>query len=245
MEHKGLTIGHLFPELLNIYSDRGNVITLQKRLKWREMTATVRSFQRHDALDFSELDIVLLGGGSERDQQTVCQLLQQERAALLEFVESGGVLLALCGGYPLLGKSYPGKSEPLPGLSLLDIHTEAGEERLLGDVVIRTQLCGEESLLVGFENHSGRTYIGDYQPLGTVCCGHGNNGVDGSCGVVYKNVIGTHLHGPLLPKNPKLADELLRRALLRKYGEPVELAPLCDSEEAAAHDYIVNRFYKQ
>ncbi len=242
MEPKKLTIGHLFPDLLNLYGDRGNMITLQNRLRWRGLEAEVKTFEKDDAIDFSELDIVFLGGGSDREQLLVCERLKALRSEVAAFVESNGVLMAVCGGYQLLGHYYKLKNETIEGLSILDIYTESGEGRLIGNVVIESDMTGEKELFVGFENHGGRTHIGSHTPFGKVLYGHGNNGEDTTCGVVYKNVLGTYLHGPLLPKNPKLADYLLACALRRKYGEPIELPPLDDTAEQAAHDYIVKRF---
>lgn len=244
MERKKLTIGHLFPELLNMYGDKGNVLTLKNRLLWRDMDAEVVSVSATDSLDFTNYDIVILGGGSDREQKLALERLQSEKQALYEYVESGGVMLALCGAYPMLGKTFIQKGESCEGLGILDICTEDDGKRHIGDVVIETSVAGEKSLLVGFENHSGKTRIGTCKPLGTVLCGFGNNGEDTTCGVVYKNLIGTYLHGPLLPKNPVLADYLLSEALIRKYGEATQLSPLCDQAENEAHDYIVNKFLK-
>ncbi|MBR7164193.1 MAG: glutamine amidotransferase [Clostridia bacterium] len=244
MERKKLIIGHLFPEFLNMYGDKGNILALQNRLLWRDIDAAVKTFGIDDEINFSALDIIVLGGGSDREQKLVCERLQRDRVALSEYVESGGVLLALCGAYPMLGKHFPLKNETLDGLSVLEIDTEPDAARHIGDVVIQSDLMGETGYIVGFENHSGKTRIGDYKPLGTVCRGFGNNGEDQSCGVIYKNLVGTYLHGPLLPKNPKLADYLLSKALLRKYGEEIALLPLCDQAENEAHDYIVERFLK-
>ncbi len=241
MERKTLTIGHLFPEFLNMYGDKGNILALQNRLLWRDMDAEVKTFGIEDEIDFKTLDIIVLGGGSDREQKLVCGRLQKDREALSAYIESGGVLLALCGAYPMLGKHFVLKDETLEGLCVLDIDTEPENKRHIGDVVIRSDITGEELLIVGFENHSGKTRIGANKPLGTVCCGFGNNGEDKTCGVIYKNTVGTYLHGPLLPKNPVLTDYLLRCALKRKYGEKVELAPLCDRAENEAHDYIVSR----
>lgn len=245
MEPKKLTIGHLFPDLLNLYGDRGNIITLQNRLRWRGWEAEVKTFELEDDIDFSALDIVFLGGGSDREQLLVCERLRELRGDVNAFVESDGVLMAVCGGYQLLGHSYKLKDETIEGLSILDIYTESGEGRLIGNVIIESDITGQTERFVGFENHGGRTYIGTHTPFGRVLYGYGNNGEDATCGVIYKNVLGTYLHGPLLPKNPKLADWLLARALQRKYGEAVSLAPLEDATENAAHDYIVNRFLQK
>ncbi len=244
MERKKLTIGHLFPELLNMYGDKGNVLSLKHRLTWRDMDAEVVSVGAADSLDFKKFDIVILGGGSDREQKLALDRLQKEKQALCEYVESDGVLLALCGAYPMLGKTFVQKGECCEGLGILDVYTEDDEKRHIGDVVIEACVAGEKTLVVGFENHSGKTRLGTCKPLGTVLHGYGNNGEDKTCGAVYKNLIGTYLHGPLLPKNPVLADYLLSQALLRKYGEEIKLLPLCDQAENEAHDYIVSKFLK-
>ncbi|MBR6729037.1 MAG: glutamine amidotransferase [Clostridia bacterium] len=245
MMHKRLVIGHLYPDLLNMYSDKGNIRTLTERLRQRGFEAEVIEFEKEDTIDFSVPDIVFLGGGSEREERLVLDKLLPYKKALSEYIEAEGVLLAVCGGYPLLGRFLPLMGEETEGLSALDIKTEVGEKRLIGNVVASAEINGEKVPVVGFENHSGRTRIGSQKSLGRVLYGHGNNGEDATCGVVYKNVIGTYLHGPLLPKNPKLADYLLAQALQHKYGEPVELSALNDEAELAAQQYIIDRFTKQ
>ena len=234
-----LTIGHLYPELLNLYGDRGNIISLQKRAQWRGIDAEVIEYNLSDEIDFSKLDIVFVGGGSDREQLLVCKRLSEIKTQFKEYVEDNGVVVAICGGYQLLGHYYKLKNEFIEGLSILDIFTESGEGRLISNVVIKTNLF--ERPVVGFENHGGRTYIGDCTPLGEVAYGNGNNGTDKGEGVIYKNVIGTYLHGPLFPKNPHLCDYVISKALERKYGN-VTLEELDDSIELAANDYIVNRF---
>lgn len=234
-----LTIGHFYPELLNLYGDRGNVICMEQRLKWRGIEVEVVEFDLHDEIDFSKLDIVLLGGGSDREQLLVCDRLRATREAFGDYVEQGGVVLAICGGYQLLGNSYKMGEETIQGLGILDITTERGETRLIGNVVLQSPQFPLP--IVGFENHGGRTFTGDYKPLGKVLCGSGNNGQDKTEGVLYKNVVGTYLHGPLLPKNPHLCDHLLQTALSRRYGE-VQLVQLDDREELAANHAIVKRF---
>ncbi|MBE7048749.1 MAG: glutamine amidotransferase [Ruminococcaceae bacterium] len=245
MEHRSLTIGHLFPDLLNLYGDRGNILTLQNRLLWRGFGVETVTFEKDTPLSFEGLDLVFLGGGSDREQLLVCQQLHRYREELAKFVESGGVLVAVCSGYQLLGRTFQSHGEIIEGLSLLDIYTEEGENRFIGNVVITTEIMGTPLQIVGFENHSGRTYIGNHAPFGQVISGSGNNGADGTCGVVYKNVLGTYLHGPLLPKNPQLADYLLQQAFMRKYGEPVGLISLHDRAEQEAHAYALNRFLHQ
>lgn len=237
-----VTIGHLYPDLLNLYGDRGNIQCMRKRCEWRGIEAEVREFQITDAIDFSALDIVLLGGGSDREQMLVCERLKAIQKDFQGYVEDGGVVIAVCGGYQLLGHYYDTDDGRIEGLSLVDLYTEQGSPRLISNIVIQNDQM--EAPIVGFENHGGRTYINDNQPLGKVLFGFGNNGEDGQEGVLYKNVIGTYLHGPLLPKNPQISDLLIRRALERKYGR-AELSPLDDAQELEANRYIVERFVKK
>lgn len=244
MENKKLVIGHLFPDLLNMYSDRGNILALQNRLLWRGIDAEVIEFCRDDELDITNLDIVFIGGASDREQQQALDKLRPVQSELKAYVENGGVMLAVCGGYPLVGTSCSLQGETVEGLSLVDIRTEASEKRAIGNVVIEACLDGKTMKVVGFENHGTKTYLGESLTLGKVLSGHGNNGQDSTCGVVYKNLVGTYLHGPLLPKNPDLTDYLLQKALQNKYGEESVLAPLFDVAEERAHDYAVNRFSK-
>lgn len=238
-----LTIGHLYPDLLNLYGDRGNIQCLMKRCLWRGIEAETVSFELDDNIDFSNLDIVLLGGGSDREQMLVCEKLKEIQKDFKDYVEQGGVVIAICGGYQLLGNYYKTDMGTIEGLSLVDMYTEQGEDRLIDNIVLQSELF--DMPIVGFENHGGRTFIGENKPLGKVLYGSGNDGKSGYEGVVYKNVIGTYLHGPLLPKNPQLADELILRALKKKYGEDITLSPLDDSQEKAANDYIYNRFVKK
>ena len=235
-----LTIGHLYPDLLNLYGDRGNIQCFRKRLEWRGIEAEVIPFLSGDAIDFSKLDIILLGGGSDREQELVCGQLQNIKQDFKDYVENDGVVLAVCGGYQLLGKYYKTDKKNIEGLSILDITTEWEPERLIRNIVLNSPLF--DTPVVGFENHGGRTHIGKHTPFGKVFYGLGNTGKSGYEGVVYKNVIGTYLHGPLLPKNPHVCDYLLAKALKRKYGEDLTLDPLTDKLEHLAHSYIVDRY---
>lgn len=236
-----ITIGHLYPDLLNLYGDRGNIQCMKKRCQWRGIEAEVREFQITDSIDFSGLDIVLLGGGSDREQMLVCEKLKSIRGDFREYVEDNGVVIAVCGGYQLLGHYYDTDDGRIEGLSLVDLYTEQGSPRLISNIVIENELF--DYPIVGFENHGGRTFIGENRPFGKVLFGHGNNEKDGAEGVLYKNVVGTYLHGPLLPKNPHVCDYLIKNALERKYGS-CELTPLGDEEELEANRYIVERFIK-
>lgn len=236
-----ITIGHLYPDLLNLYGDRGNIQCMKKRCQWRGIEAEVKEFQISDTVNFADLDIVLLGGGSDREQMLVCERLRSLRNSFSEYVEDNGTVLAVCGGYQLLGHYYDSSEGRIEGLSLVDLYTEQGSPRLISNIVIENELFPYP--VVGFENHAGRTTIGDNKPFGRVLFGHGNDGISQEEGVMYKNVIGTYLHGPLLPKNPHVCDLLIANALERKYGVR-ELEPLDDTQEKQANQYIVERFVK-
>ena len=237
---KKLTIGHLYPDLLNLYGDRGNIQCFRKRLTWRGMEAEVIPFLSGDPIDFGKLDIVLLGGGSDREQELVCQSLQGIKKDFQAYVEDNGVVLAVCGGYQLLGSYYKTETKTIQGLEILDIYTEWEPERMIRNIILNSPLFDRP--VVGFENHGGRTYIGNHTPFGKVFFGLGNTGKSDYEGVVYKNVIATYLHGPLLPKNPHVCDYLLEKALRKKYGEEIRLEPLPDELEHKANSYIFDRY---
>ncbi len=242
VSERKITIGHLYPDLLNLYGDRGNIACMMQRCKWRGIEAETIEFNTGDTIDFSKLDIVLLGGGSDREQAIVCRNLLEIQKEFKAYVEDNGVVIAVCGGYQLLGKYYKTDAEMIEGLNLVDIYTEQEEGRLIDNIVLKSNLV--KMPVVGFENHGGRTYINNNKPFGRVLYGSGNDGKSGYEGVVYKNVIGTYLHGPLLPKNPQLCDYLITKALERKYGS-AELTPLDDAQENQANEYIVKRFVKE
>ncbi len=229
----------LYPEQMNIYADRGNIIFLRRRCEWRGIDFSYAGAGQGEAVDAGAHDLFYIGGGQDRDQRAVAaDMVETKRTALAAAVDDGAVLLAVCGGYQLLGESYQLGEETLPGLGLADLKTVREEgPRLIGNVAIETELGGEKRLLAGFENHGGRTYLGaDSRPLGRVVKGHGygNNGGDGFEGVWEKNIVGTYLHGPLLPKNAWLADHLIELALERRYGTRPQLEPLGDELERAA-----------
>jgi lipid II isoglutaminyl synthase (glutamine-hydrolysing) len=227
----------LYPEQMNIYADRGNILFLQRRCEWRGIGFAYSAAGPGEGFDPRAHDFLYLGGGQDRDQVAVAaDMVETKRDAIAVAVEDGATMLAVCGGYQLLGHSYQLGEERLPGLGIADLETvrEPGP-RLIGNVAIEAELDGEARTLAGFENHGGRTYLGAHaQPLGRVLEGFGNNGKDGFEGVRHRNLIGTYLHGPLLPKNVWLADHLIALALERRYGERPELAPLDDEPELAA-----------
>jgi CobQ-like glutamine amidotransferase family enzyme len=238
-----ITIGHLYPDLLNLYGDRGNIQCLKKRCEWRGIHSEVQEFHLGEAIDFGQLDIVLLGGGSDREQRIVCGQLKEIQKDFQEYVESNGVVIAVCGGFQLLGKYYQTEEDIIEGLSLIDLYTEQKEGRLISNIVLQSELSSMP--VVGFENHGGRTFIGKNKPFGKVLYGNGNDGESGEEGVIYKNVIGTYLHGPLLPKNPEIADYLIRKALERKYKRPMELKKLDDTEEKEANAFLVRKYVNE
>ena len=222
----------LYPELMNIYADRGNVAVLRARCEWRGLGFELAASTLREPLDPAAHDLFYMGGGQDRDQAAVAaDMVATKQAALHEAADRGAVVLAVCGGYQLLGRSYQLGGDELPGVGLVDLHTVRGTgPRLIGNCAIETDLGTGRRVIAGFENHGGRTHLGHGEsPLGRVLSGHGNNGVDGLEGVRRRNVIGTYLHGPLLPKNVWLADRLIELAL------EVELEPLDDELEDAAH----------
>lgn len=236
-----ITIGHLYPDLLNLYGDRGNIQCMMKRCQWRGIEAETICFENDDSVDFTNLDIVLLGGGSDREQMLVCEKLKVIKEDFKKYVEDNGVVIAVCGGYQLLGNYYATDNGTIEGLGIVDLDTEQGKEyRLIDNIVLESDLFSMP--VVGFENHGGRTNIKNNKPFGKVIYGNGNDGISGYEGIVYKNVIGTYLHGPLLPKNPQVCDYLIQKALERKYKQEIVLAPLDDKEEKEANEYIYNRF---
>jgi lipid II isoglutaminyl synthase (glutamine-hydrolysing) len=223
----------LYPELMNIYADRGNLLMLERRCTWRGLGFELSGATLGDRLDPGAADLIYIGGGQDRDQRLCAlDLAERKRDALHEAVNRGAAVLAVCGGYQLLGRSYVLGDEVLPGAELVDLETIRGEgSRLIGNVAIEVDLGAGKQVLAGFENHGGRTHLGPGEaPLGRVLSGHGNNGADGFEGVRRGNVIGTYLHGPLLPKNAWFADWLIAA------GTGVaELAPLEDDLEGRAH----------
>lgn len=239
-----LRICHLYPDLLNLYGDRGNLMALTRRAEWRGIVVHVDECRLGDPLR-AEYDLYFLGGGEDRQQRLAARDLQERKGQMLrEAAEGDAVILAVCGGYQLLGHYYrPADGADLPGIGLLDlttVHPGSGALRLIGNIVIRSDLVGGRTL-VGFENHGGRTQLGPRASLlGTVVRGFGNNGTDRSEGAVYRHVHGTYLHGPLLPKNPHFTDHLITAALRRRHADAV-LPALDDRAELTAHTAAVAR----
>ncbi len=240
MNKKSLTIGYLYPDLMNIYGDTGNIVTLQKRCEWRGIEVKIKNISVGDKLKTGEVDLFFFGGGQDESQNIVAKDLCNKAKILKGEIERGVPLLAICGGYQLLGEYYlPFEGERLEGVGVFPVFTKASSERMIGNIVIESDF-GE---LVGFENHSGKTFLHpETRSLGKVVKGFGNNGEDSTEGCIYKNAIGCYLHGSLLPKNPKLADFLIQKALEVKYKEEVSLKSLDDSLEESAHKKAVLKF---
>ncbi len=237
-----LIIGYLYGDLMNIYGDSGNIIALKKRAEWRGIEVEIRNISIKDKLEKGDADIFFFGGGQDQAQELVSgDLISSGKEKIIKSEAERGVpLLAICGGYQLLGEYYqPHNGPKLLGISLFPAYTLASFDRMIGNLVIDSMF----GPLVGFENHSGKTYLKkEATPLGMVKKGFGNNGISKAEGCIYKNAVGCYMHGSLLPKNPKLADWLLQKALELKYGKKIELKPLDDSLEFQAHNTAVKRF---
>jgi CobQ-like glutamine amidotransferase family enzyme len=240
-----VVVGHLYPDYLNIYADRGNIAVLEQRARWRGIGFDYRTIGLGEAVRPGEHDLFYVGGGQDREQALIAPDFASKGSPLIEAVDGGAAFLAVCGGYQLLGRFYRDRSgAELPGIGLLPHHTVAGERRMIGDVLLECELePGKRHTLAGFENHAGRTYLDEgAQPLGRVVAGFGNNGEDGFEGARLGSAVGTYLHGPLLPRNAWLADWLLARALAhRSGGEPPELERLPDVYEEQAQRVSADR----
>jgi CobQ-like glutamine amidotransferase family enzyme len=240
---KKIVIGYLYPDLMNTYGDGGNILALARRCGWRGIPVTVKKISLGQAIP-NDINLIFFGGGQDREQVLVSKDLKKKAGFLKKFVENGGPLLSVCGGYQLLGNFYKDpEGNILPGIGLFNANTFAGPKRMIGNIILLPFISCLSANLVGFENHSGQTYLGiGMRPLGKVLRGFGNNGTDGYEGCVYKNAIGTYLHGSLLPKNPELADWLIEKALEYQTGKPVKIKPLEDNLEKATRDSLIRKF---
>ena len=236
-----LKICHLYPDLLNVYGDVGNILILKDRAERRGIKVNIVNTSLKDDFNGDDMDIVFFGGGQDYEQSIVSEDLKtNKREEIAKYIEEGKVFLAICGGYQLLGKYYRAPNgEKLEGLGILDIYTEGGDTRFIGNTVIQNEEYNET--YVGFENHSGRTYINNLKPLGKCVYGYGNNGEDGYEGCIYKNTFCTYFHGSLLSKNPELADRMLILALNKKYGE-VQLDEIDDTFPLKAKEIIKEKY---
>lgn len=235
-----LNICHLYPDLLNVYGDVGNILILKHRAEARNIKVNIFNISLNDNFKTEDYDIVFFGGGQDYEQVIVSEdLMNNKKEELSKYIESNKVFIAICGGYQLLGKYYAAPNgERIEGLGVLDIYTEGGDTRFIGNTVIYNEEFNET--YVGFENHSGRTYVNGLKPLGKCLHGYGNNGADGLEGCIYKNTFCTYFHGSLLAKNPELADRFIKTALSNKYSD-IDLSPIDDSFELKAKEIIINR----
>lgn len=237
-----LNICHLYPDLLNLYGDRGNVIVIKKRCEWMGIKPNITNISIGDSFDAEKFDMVIIGGGQDYEQELIRpDLIDSKSSEIKNYIESGKVMLAICGGYQLLGHYYKtADGKELNYLGALDFATVAGDTRLIGDIVFKCDFLKTDSsdvTIVGFENHIGKTYLGSgVQPMGHVIKGFGNNGEDGTEGAVYKNTICSYSHGSLLPKNSILSDYMINTALELKYGKYSFDISLNDSLENVAHN---------
>lgn len=239
-----LSIAHLYPELLNIYGDFGNVLAFKNRCEWRNIEIEITNINIGDNIEPEKYDFYFIGGGQDKQQIDVSRELQLQRTALHDSMNMGAVFLGICGGYQLFGNYYqPHNGARLLGIGLLDAYTIAGNTRFIGNVTAKTEYTMPKTL-VGFENHSGLTYLqGETRPMAMVEIGAGNNNEDKTEGARYKNVFGTYLHGSFLPKNPHFADYLIKLALEKRYDDNIELQKLNDEFEMQTHISLINKPY--
>jgi hypothetical protein len=241
-------VGHLYPDYLNIYADRGNIAVLARRAAWRGLELDIAAVGVGNALDPGAVDLVYVGGGQDREQALIAPDLAARAEPLRRLVEDGAAVLAVCGGYQLLGRGYRDVAgEELPGAGVFPLVTVAGEGRMIGDVLLDCELDpGARETIAGFENHAGRTLLdAGAEPLGRVIAGFGNDGASGYEGCRVHNAVGTYLHGPLLPRNPWLADWLLGRAAEHRTGERPVFEPLDDDLEEDAHAISAARAHER
>ncbi len=241
-----LKLVHLYPLFLNLYGDAGNILTLKKRCEWRGIDLEIEHINIDDKIE-EGTDIYFIGGGQDRQQVEVSEELQKHKSILTAEYHNDAVFLGICGGYQLMGEYYqPHDAKRLEGIGLLDAYTVAGSTRFIGNVTAEVNYL-MPTTIVGFENHSGLTYLntdnGDTKPMATIMTGKGNNGQDKTEGARSRNAFGTYLHGSFLPKNPHFADYLIKLALRKRYNDDIELEPLDDSLEFNAHNSVLNKQY--
>jgi len=252
-----IKVYHLYPDAMNLYGDLGNVLTLKKRCEWRGLDFEVVDVKIGSEVDFSDADILFMGGGQDRGQGIIANDFAKRGREIKDRIDGGLVALTICGGFQLFGKYFKTQTgDEIPGINVFDAHTVAGDKRLIGNVVVDIAQTATnwnnsykfkvvekpKTTLVGFENHSGLTHLGaNTEPLGYVLHGYGNMGDGGYEGGVYRNAFGTYLHGSLLPKNPHLADHLISIALLNRYQSAIPLEPIDDSLEYSAHEVAIKR----
>ena len=238
-----LNIYHLYPDVLNLYGDRGNVMCMSLRLQWRGIGVNIKKLPIGSDISLAGCDLVFIGGGQDFEQQVLLEDLHRGKDREIKAaIEDGLPFLTICGGYQMLGSYYETyDGQRCDFIGALDLYTVGAVQRMIGNYKFQCEESAGGSIVVGFENHSGKTWLGSgVEPLGKVLSGFGNNGKDGTEGAHYKNVFGTYSHGPLLPKNPAFCDHLLQTALERKYGK-AELMPLDDRAELLAHDEMCRR----
>lgn len=236
-----LNIVHIYPDLLNLYGDRGNILCLKQRIEKRNISAEISEVKMGDCFDSKSADIIFIGGGQDFEQDVLLKDLKGDKEkAIIDAIENEKVLLAICGGYQMLGKYYKTHDgNQMDFIGALDFYTVGAKERMIGNYAFKTD---DDIEIVGFENHSGKTYLGSgVKPLGTVIKGFGNNGEDKTEGAVYKNTFCTYSHGPVLPKNPCFADTLIEKALYNKYND-IGLPPINDEFELKAHIFVMNNY---
>ena len=241
-----LKLVHLYPLFLNLYGDAGNILTLKKRCEWRGLDLEIEHINIDDKIE-EGTDIYFIGGGQDRQQVEVSEELQKHKSILTAEYHNDAVFLGICGGYQLMGEYYqPHDAKRLEGIGLLDAYTVAGSTRFIGNVTAEVNYL-MPTTIVGFENHSGLTYLNtdnnDTKPMATIMTGKGNNGQDKTEGARSRNAFGTYLHGSFLPKNPHFADYLIKLALRKRYNDDIELASLDDSLEFNAHNSVLNKQY--
>ena len=239
-----LKLTHLYPLFLNIYGDIGNIKVFQKRCEWRGIELEIEQLNIGD-IPQKGTDIYFIGGGQDRQQVEVSYELQKHKSLFHDEYNENAVFLGICGGYQLLGEYYqPHEAKRLEGIGILDAYTIAGSNRFIGNVSAKIDYIDSKNTLVGFENHSGLTYLqGETTPMATVLIGNGNNGIDKTEGARSKNAFGTYLHGSFLPKNPHFADYLIELALKKRYNDDIKLKPLDDDIELKAHEMVLNKAY--